>query len=380
MNCITDVRPEALRGKRVLVRAGFDVPLDAKGEVAELFRIERGLATVEYLRAAGAKTVIISHIGRNPEESNAPVYRALARKVPLSFVPDLLGSAAQDAVQAMREGDVVLLENVRSDTRETKNDENFAKELARYGDIYVDDAFSAAHRAHASIAALPRLVPERYAGVLFAEEVKKLSAARAPEGPSVAILGGAKFETKAPLIRLLLEKYNYLFIAGALANDMLRAKGFPVGRSLVSAEAPSAEVLAHPNLLSAVDVTVQESDGHAVVKLPQDVQQEDKIVDIGPDSVAVLAPHVENAQFILWNGPTGLYEEGFTAHTQAIAEIVSRRVAAGAQCIIGGGDTIAAIGGSGLSHEQLGFVSTGGGAMLEYLLDGTLPGIEALKL
>jgi phosphoglycerate kinase len=169
-----------------------------------------------------------------------------------------------------------------------------------------------------------------------------------------------------------------LFIAGALANDIFRARGLPVGRSLVSAEIPGADVLEHSHFLAPVDVTAQQPDGHAIVKQPQDVQPEDKIVDIGPDSVATLAPHLEQAEFILWNGPTGLYEEGFTAHTQAIAEIVSRRVAAGAQCIIGGGDTIAAIEGAGLSHDQLGFVSTGGGAMLEYLLDGTLPGVAAL--
>lgn len=375
---ITDVRPESLRGKRVLVRAGFDVPLDAKGEVAELFRIERGLPTITYLREAGAKVIILSHIGRKPEETNAPVYRALARRIALSYVPDITGQVALDAVRAMREGDVLLLENLRQDARETKNDASFAQELARLGDIYVDDAFSAAHRAHASIAALPRLLPERYAGILFAEEIKKLSAARAPQGASVAILGGAKFETKAPLVALLLEKYGHLFIAGALANDVLRAQGFPVGRSLVSAEVPGAAVLEHPHFVAPVDVTAQAPDGHAVAKKPQDVQPDEKIVDIGPDSVAAIAPYLEEAQFVLWNGPTGLYEEGFTAHTQAIAEILSRRVAAGATVIIGGGDTIAAIDGSGLSHEQLGFVSTGGGAMLEYLLDGTLPGIEAL--
>jgi phosphoglycerate kinase len=378
MRAITDVATASLRGKRVIVRGGFDVPLE-KGEVADMFRIERGLATLEFLRAAGAKTVIISHIGRDPEESNAPVYRALSRHLPLSFVPDIVGPAARDAVQAMREGDIVLLENLRQDARETKNDEGFARELARHGDIYVNDAFSAAHRAHTSIAALPQLCTERYAGVLLAEEVRKLSAARDPEHPSVAILGGAKFETKAPLIKLLLGSYDGLFIAGALANDVFHARGFPVGRSLVSEIQPGGEVLEHPHFIAPVDVTAQQLDGHATVKLPQDVQPDDKIVDIGPDSVAALAPHLENARFILWNGPTGLYEEGFTAHTQAIAEIISRRVAAGAQCIIGGGDTIAAIDGAGLSHEQLGFVSTGGGAMLEYLLEGTLPGIAALN-
>jgi phosphoglycerate kinase len=378
MNRLLDLPADALRGKRVLVRAGFDVPLDAHGEVGELFRIERALPTLVRLREAGAKTIILSHIGRDPEESNEPVAKALARRIPVTFIPDLLGALAHDAINAMREGDIVLLENLRRDPRETKNDDTFAKELSTLGDIYVGDAFSAAHRAHASIVGIPKYLPH-YAGLLLCAEVDQLSAARTPSHPSVAILGGAKFETKAPLISTLLATYDTLFITGALANDIHRARGLSVGASLISKEAPSAEVLANPHLLAPIDMTVQEEDGHAIVKHPQDIKPTDKIVDIGPDSLALLAPKLEAASFILWNGPTGLYEAGFTAWTHAIAEVIARRVAAGAKSIIGGGDTIAAIDGAGISHEQLGFVSTGGGAMLEYLLDGTLPGIEALN-
>lgn len=378
MNRLIDLSADALRGKRVLVRAGFDVPLDAHGEVGELFRIDRTLPTLERLRQAGARTIILSHIGRDPEESNEPVARALARRIPSTFIPDLTGLVARDAVNAMHDGDIVLLENLRRDARETANDPVFAKELAKLGDIYVDDAFTAAHRAHASIAGLPKLLPH-YAGLLFATEVDQLSAARNPSHPSVAILGGAKFETKAPLISSLLATYDTLLVAGALANDVLKAKGFPVGTSLISKEGPSAEVLAHPHFLTPADVTVRQADGHALVKQPKDVNADDMIVDIGPDTVAALAAKLEHASFILWNGPTGLYEDGFTAQTHAIAEIIARRVAAGARAIIGGGDTIAAIDGSGISHDQLGFVSTGGGAMLEFLLNGTLPGIEALR-
>lgn len=378
MKRLTDLPAEAVRGKRVLLRAGFDVPLDEKGEVGELYRIERTLPTIERLRQAGAKTIILSHIGRDPEATNEPVGRALARRVPSTFVPDLAGGIARDAVNAMREGDIVLLENLRRDPRETANDPGFAAELARLGDIYVDDAFTAAHRAHASIVALPKLLPH-YAGLLFATEVDQLSAARNPSHPSVAILGGAKFETKAPLVAALLAQYDTVLLAGALANDVLAAKGFPVGRSLVSKEAPNADVLAHPHFLAPVDVTAQAVDGHAMVKMPEAILATDKIVDIGPDTVAALAPALEAARFILWNGPTGLYEEGFTAYTHAIAEIIARRVGQGAKAVIGGGDTIAAIDGAGIAPERLGFVSTGGGAMLEYLLDGTLPGIEALN-
>lgn len=377
MKRLTDIAPAELRGKRVVVRGGFDVPLDARGEVGEVFRIDRALPTLSLLRAAGAKTIILSHIGRDPHETNAPVARALARRIPITYVPDLLGQAAQDTVRAMREGDIVLLENLRQDPRETAGDDGFARELAALGEAYVNDAFSAAHRPHASIVGIPTHLPH-YAGILFAEEVDTLLKARAPQSPSLAILGGAKFETKAPLIRALLSTYDHLFLTGALANDVFRARGLPVGRSLVSKEVPGADVLEHPRFLAPSDVTVQEGTGHACVRMPEAVQNDDKIVDIGPETVALLAPHIEKANFILWNGPTGLYEEGFTAWTHALAEIIARRVDEGATAVIGGGDTIAAIDGAGISHERLGFVSTGGGAMLELLLDGTLPGIEAL--
>jgi phosphoglycerate kinase len=170
-----------------------------------------------------------------------------------------------------------------------------------------------------------------------------------------------------------------VFVTGALANDIFKAQGHPVGRSLISAEAPTPYILNHPHFLSPADVTAQGSSGHAFTKKPAAVTTDDMIVDIGPDSIALIAPHIEQAQFILWNGPTGLYEKGFTSFTHAIAEIISRRVAAGAQAVIGGGDTIAAIFESGLGEEKLGFLSTGGGAMLEYLLKGSLPGIDVLE-
>jgi len=241
-------------------------------------------------------------------------------------------------------------------------------------EIYVDDAFAAAHRAHASIVGVPRLLPS-YAGFLMRNEVREIDAARAPQSPSFAILGGAKFDTKAPLIKLLLEKYDHLFIAGALANDVFKARGLPVGRSLISKELPDASVLEHPHFVAPVDVTVERSDGQARVKKPQEVEADDKIVDIGPDSVALIAPYIASAKFILWSGPTGMYESGYVSWTTAIAELVAK---SDARKVIGGGDTIAAIEESGVPHENLGFLSTGGGAMLEYLLKGTLPGIAAL--
>jgi phosphoglycerate kinase len=375
MKCIRDLPETELRGKYVLVRAGFDVPLTETGEVADLFRVHRSAETIVYLSKIGARVIILSHIGRDPEETNAPVARALKSEVALTYVKDLTGQVAHDAKHAMRDGDVLMLENLRRDPRETKNDDGFARELAGLGDIYVNDAFSAAHRAHTSIVGIPKYLPH-YSGLLIDAEVRELSKARAPLHPSFAILGGAKFETKAPLIRTLLATYDHVFIAGALANDVFKAKGMPVGRSLISSELPGADVLNHPNFLSPVDVTVERLDKQARVKKPEDVETGDKIMDIGPESLALIAPYIAEAKFILWNGPTGLYEAGYGEWTHAIAETIAKSEA---QKVIGGGDTIAVIEESGMRRENLGFLSTGGGAMLEYILEGNLPGLQALE-
>ena len=278
----------------------------------------------------------------------------------------------------MRDGEVILLENLRRDSRETKNDESFARELASLAQVYVDDAFAAVHRAHASIIGVAKLLPA-YAGLLVCDEVREIDAARSPESPSFAILGGAKFETKAPLIRLLLEKYDRLFIAGALANDVFKARGLPVGRSLISKELPGEDILSNPHFLAPTDVTAQTPDGHARVKRPEEVSEDERIVDTGPDTVAMLAPYIAEAKFILWNGPTGIYEEGYDSYTQQLAQLVAKAHEGGTKVVIGGGDTLAAIDEAHVPREKLGFLSTGGGAMLEYLLRGTLPGIEVLK-
>ncbi len=379
MKCVDQLSAEELKGKRVLLRSDFNLPLDTEGEVADVFRLRQGWQTVQYLSERGAKVVIISHIGRDPEESLEPVARAAKEFGKVTFVADITGPAARGAVDVMKDGEVLMLENVRRDARETENDEGFARELASLAELYVNDSFAVDHRSHASLVGVPKLLPS-YAGLLVRDEVAHIDAARAPQGPSIAILGGAKFETKAPLIKLLLEKYDHVFITGALANDVFKARGFPVGRSLLSKELPSPDILANPRFLAPVDVTAEKSDGQAKVKKPEDVEADDKIVDVGPETVAMLAPHLTAAKFILWNGPTGIYEQGYIHYTQQIAELASSASKNnGAQIVIGGGDTIAAIEASGVPQDNLGFLSTGGGAMLEYLLKGSLPAIDALK-
>ncbi len=375
MKCIDQLSREDLAGKRVLLRAGLDLPLNDKGEVSDIFRLKQTCATIEFLKKNGARTIVISKIGRDPKASTAPVARAMQAYFPVLFVPTLSGATVTEAIAAMKDGEIMLLENLQQDPREIAGDDGFAQELASYADMYVNDAFPSIHRASTTMVNITKFLPS-YAGLLVREEIAQLSVARAPEHPSIALLGGAKFDTKAPLIRMLLESYDHLFITGALANDVFKARGLPVGRSLISRELPDASILEHPRFLAPIDVTTETPDGQSRVKKPHEVQDDDKIVDIGPDTVAMLAPHLTDARFILWSGPTGMYENGYIQYTQGIAELIAR---SGAKKVIGGGDTIAAIEKTGVPNDGLGFLSTGGGAMLEYLLKGTLPGIAALE-
>ena len=315
-----------------------------------------------------------AHVGRMPSESLAPISQTLRPLLPHTFVRDIVGSEAKMAADAMEPSDVLLLENLRQHRGETENDDAFAQALANFGDFYVNDAFSVSHRAHASIVGVPRHIPAA-AGILFCDELDNLSKALAPTSPSVVVIGGAKFETKEPLIRKMLGIYDRVFVGGAIANDLLKARGFPVGRSIISAGMPGAEVLHHPKLMIPSDVVVEREDGQANVKKVSDVLSGDKIVDIGPDSFADIARVIRSARFVLWNGPTGLYESGYDEWTQAVAQAIA---GSGAHTIVGGGNTLAAISALGI-EDKFTFVSTAGGAMLEFLAGTILPGITALE-
>jgi len=373
MKCIDALSEKELLGKRVLVRGGLNVPVK-NGIVVNDFRLRRIVMTLSFLKDRGARIILIGHIGRGGEESLKPAADSLRKFLPITFVPKTTGSEVIGAIESMKDGEVLLLENLRKDPREEKNDSEFSKELASYADVFVNDAFSASHRAHSSIVGVAEILPA-YAGLVMKDEVEHLQKARSPKGPSLAIVGGSKFETKEHLIETLLGVYDHVFVTGALANDMFKAKGFEVGRSLVSDANPSAKVLDHEGVIIPIDVTAETKDGHGHVTKADNVVPDEKIVDIGPDTIAVLAPYIKNAKTILWNGPTGLYEGGYDQWTRTLATLVAK---SDAFSIVGGGDTIATIQEEGL-EEQFGFLSTGGGAMLEFLLKGTLPGIEALE-
>jgi phosphoglycerate kinase len=274
----------------------------------------------------------------------------------------------------MQNGDVVLLENLRIHEEEMENDLNFTNHLAQLGDIYVNDAFSVSHREHSSIVGLPKLLPS-YIGLLFEEEIKNLSIVLNPPKPFLFILGGAKFETKMPLIIKYLEKADYVFVGGALANDFFKAKGLNVGKSLVSNEDFGiSKVLDKPNLILPKDLTVRNKDG-IFVKEPEKILDDDQILDIGVEAIAELEKIINKSKFILWNGPIGDYEKGFRDGTLDLARAI---IKSSAQSIVGGGDTFAVISKLNL-EDKFSFTSSAGGAMLEFIYSGTLPGIEALK-
>lgn len=361
-----------LEGKYVLVRASLNVPIK-DGVVQNMFRLKRTLATVQFLSARGARVIMAGHIGREPNETLRPVAEACAPLVSLAFCDDVVGPRAMRERNALRDGDVMMLENLRSHEGEIANDPGFARELAALADIYVNDSFDASHRAHASMVGVPQHVPS-YFGINFVREYEALSEARAPSAPALFMLGGAKFETKLPLVEKYLASYDHVFVGGALAHDIWKAKGYALGKSLVSdIELKGNPIVDAPNLLLPVDVTVK-TDAYTRVTTVEDVKPEETIVDAGPETVTLLESYIAAARTILWNGPFGNYEAGFATTTERIAERVA---SSHARSIVGGGDTVASIESLCL-EDRFGFLSTAGGAMLEFLEKGTLPAIDAI--
>ncbi len=380
MKTVRDI-PE-LHGIPVLVRAALNVPL-ADGRVTNTYRLRRGLPTLQFLAERGARVIVISHIGEKGTETLAPVAEELARLLPrVSFCPHLLGEPARAAVHNLLPGEILVLENLRRHTGEVGNDREFATKLASFADVFVQDSFDTCHRMHASIVTLPTLLPS-YAGLQLEEETRELTAALSPKHPALAIIGGAKFSTKEPVLEKLLQVYDQVFVGGALGNDFLKASGCAVGKSLVSL-APEDEVkklLGNNRLMIPVDsrvVTLADRDApdaHSRTRVVVgSVGENDVILDHGPATEEVVIKRIREAKTVLWNGPVGRYENGFSDSTRALARAVA---VSGARSYLGGGDTVAIIEELGLL-DRFTFVSTGGGAMLDFLAQGTLPGITAL--
>ena len=365
-----------IKGKRVIMRVDFNVPIK-DGKVLDDFRIKASIPSITYLQKKGAIVLLIAHLGEDGSKSLKPAFLRLKKIIKNSkfLESDIFSEDTRKFLADLKGGDVVLFENIRREDGEKKNTPSFARGLSRYGDIYANDAFSVSHRAHASVVGVPKFLPS-YAGFQMIDEINNLSKAFNPKHPFLLILGGAKFETKVPLIKKFLKKADNIFIGGAIANDFLKAKGYEVGTSLVGeGEMPSIKTfLKNENLIIPSDVIV-ERNGKSYIKKANEVESDECILDIGDESVLDLKKLIDESKFVLWNGPLGKYEGGFGGGTEKTLKNLSKSKVFS---IVGGGDTVSLITKLKLGNK-LGFVSTGGGATLDFLATGTLPGIKALK-
>lgn len=384
-----------VKGKRVLVRADLNVPVK-DGKVTDATRLERLVPGLKALAQRGAKVIVLSHFGRpkggpDKENSLAPVAAMLGKLAgaPVTLAPDCIGAAAETTVAALADGQIAVLENTRFHKGEEKNDPAFTAALAKLGDVFVNDAFSAAHRAHASTAGLADHLPA-FAGPLLMEEINALrTALEKPQRPTMAIVGGAKVSTKIPVLMNLMAKVDKLVIGGGMANTFLQAQGLDVGKSLAEPDfhATAREIMAAAQskgceIVLPVDGRVAKEFKAGAASSVVDVRAvpaDAMILDVGPASVAHLVKMLADCRTILWNGPLGAFEiQPFDEGTVALAKAAAAQTKAGKLVsVAGGGDTVAALNAAGVT-EQFTYVSTAGGAFLEWLEGRELPGVAAL--
>src|SRR6266566_6036243 len=390
------VRDVDVRGKRVLVRVDFNVPLDAERHITDDTRIRASLPTIQYLLDNGAAVILMSHLGRpkgavNEKYSLAPVAQRLSTLLdrPVQMAPDSVGPQVEAQAKALQPGQVLLLENLRFHKEEEKNDAEFAKQLGSLGEIYVNDAFGSAHRAHASTEGVTHYLPG-VAGFLMEKEINFLgSALENPRRPFVAIIGGAKVSDKIAVLERLISMVDTLLIGGGMANTFLKAEGYEIGDSLFeeSKLGVAKDLIAKARqqgltFLLPSDVVIADhfaADANFKVVAQNEVPKGWRILDIGPKAIEAFQKALSNARTIVWNGTLGVAEmPAFAKGTDAIIEILASRTRAGATTIIGGGDSAAAVEEAGAA-EKMTHVSTGGGASLEFLEGRILPGVAALQ-
>jgi phosphoglycerate kinase len=383
-----------VKGKRALLRVDLNVPME-NGKVSDATRIERVLPTIRELSDKGAKVILLAHFGRpkgGPDEANSlrPVAAAVAEHLgrPVGFASDCIGEIPAAAIAKMKDGDVILLENTRFHKQEEKNDPAFVEELAKLGDIYVNDAFSAAHRAHASTEGVAHKLPA-YAGRAMQQELDALTLALgSPARPVAAIVGGAKVSTKLDLLGNLVRRVDVLIIGGGMANTFMFAQGKPVGKSLAEKDlADTARAIleaarsANCRILLPVDVVAaKEFKAHAACRVTDHIEDDEMALDIGPKSVIAVEEALASIKTLVWNGPFGAFETPpFDSATMQIAKTVAFLVKDGKlKAVAGGGDTVSALNAAGVA-EDMTYVSTAGGAFLEWMEGKALPGVEALR-
>jgi phosphoglycerate kinase len=382
-----------VRGKRVLLREDLNVPMDGAG-VADYTRIDAALPTLRALHERGARTIVLAHLGRpdgtpDPKYSLRPVALALSERIglPVAFADDCVGPRAQAAVDALHDGDILLLENVRFHAGEERNDPAFVAQLAALGDVYINDAFGTAHRAHASTEGLAHVLPHA-AGLLLQGELDALSKLTGhPAKPFVCAIGGSKVADKIGVFTHLIESVDAFCIGGGMANTFLAAQGVPVGKSLRDADPqPALDILQlarrrgvalHLPIDAVTGSGLDDPSPRTVSTVA--VAPNDMILDIGPATAKAYADVIENAETIVFNGPMGVYEKpAFRAGTQMVGEAIARATRRGALSVVGGGDAAAAAHMLGFA-DDVSHVSTGGGATLEYLEGRVLPGVAALE-
>jgi phosphoglycerate kinase len=385
-----------LKGKRVLVRVDFNVPLDENLNITDDTRIVASLPTIKKIISEGGKAILMSHLGRpkgkvNPKYSLAPAAKRLSELLgkDVKLAPDCIGEKVKQIVSSMANGDVVLLENLRFHEEEEKNDSAFAKQLAELGDVYVNDAFGSAHRAHASTEGVTKFISKNAAGYLMQKELEYLGGAISnPKRPYCAILGGAKISGKIDVIMNLLDKVDTMIIGGGMAYTFYKAQGKEIGKSLLEAEKIdlAKEVLekvskSKVKFLMPVDVVVADefkNDSPSAVVSIDNIPADKMGLDIGPETIKLFNAELLKSKTIVWNGPMGVFEmDNFAKGTFAIANTLVEATQNGAITVIGGGDSAAAISKAGL-EDKVSHVSTGGGASLEFLEGKVLPGVAAL--
>jgi phosphoglycerate kinase len=378
------------RGQRVFLRVDFNVPI-VRGRISEDYRIAASLPTIKYLQERGAKIIIASHFGDPKGQEVSLSTRILARRLQkltsqkVKFVAAVSGDKVSTAVNNLCDGELLFLENLRFHPDEKKNSLSFAKDLSRFADIYVNDAFSVCHRAQASVSALSRLLPA-FAGLQLEAEIHNLQKILKPKKPLVVVMGGAKISTKAPIIKKLYPLASQIILGGGLANTFWHYQGLEVGRSLHDDKVTKivAPFFKKKKLLSKiilpVDVVVKTLSGQSLRRGLNDIKKSDCIFDVGPDSIALFSSYLKKAQTIVWNGPLGKFEENSYRHgTMAVAAVIASCSTGRAFGLVGGGETVAALKMTKM-ESYVDWVSTAGGAMLSYLGGEKMPGLKNIIL